>query len=967
MIFLRDFIKSCIELITTPGGSLVYHLVALFAIYLVLGIAFGHWNRHRRDQTAMRLLIIGIGFALARMLLMTIALLDLVGLVSPNVILPPLERFLDLATMLLSIWALLPILERHTRLGVALLITTLLIAAGAYAAFASLWPQAEAQSIAYNGYWQESVWELSSITILAIASIASLIWRQDDWNWFVCLLTLWLSGHILQLFLPTFPTTNSHIAGWVRLANLAALPLLASLVYRRVLDESSTIGRSAKLDLVSILRTAQRIETARDVEAALGLAASSVARALGADMVAIGLPSPHSPQELHIIAIHPPTGLMLAQQKIKLRTSNHPSLATAIKNACLQHIRTPHQDPAIAILYDSLGFEQPGPLLVQPLADEGSILGIILIGNPVSQQQWTTHEQQIVQAMGAAITTSLANARRRQTHDRSAELQKALRETKRLSQRAVELENELEHQRQRAGELATKLRLQEQEATTQDQAEAEAAIWQAEIHELAEARAALETELVEWKKKAEQLAHSKDDLQIQLAQVQTELQEAQDQEKVSVEWKEKAKQLALSRDNLQNQLTQIQTEIQEARDQATALTEWQEKAEQLSNSRDELQNQLVQVQADLQKAQDQAEMLSSAADEQPTSGALNSALSGALLGNEQGEIIMINQEAQRLIGRPSSALIGASLEELFTEPLWSQAIDNLLQADAIAGEAITITLHSDKPIVQAELTRLPGAADTPGVLAVMLYAEKVEEETQDEMVASLINELRTPMTSITGYTELLLGEGVGILGETQRQFLLRVQANIERMGRLLNDLIRITTIDTGKVSLSPGPVDIVDVVEEAIMSLSAEFAERNLGIQIDMPPALPSVYADQDSLYQIMLNLLSNASQCSKPQTEITVRAQLEKQDDQIEELPSYLLVSVTDTGGGIAAEDQRRVFQRLYRANNPLISGMGETGVGLSIAKALVEANGGRIWVESEMGEGSTFSFILPLSPEDE
>jgi len=112
-----------------------------------------------------------------------------------------------------------------------------------------------------------------------------------------------------------------------------------------------------------------------------------------------------------------------------------------------------------------------------------------------------------------------------------------------------------------------------------------------------------------------------------------------------------------------------------------------------------------------------------------------------------------------------------------------------------------------------------------------------------------------------------------------------------------------------------------------------------------------------------VLHLLSNACQCSEPGTRILVRARLEEYDDQGGGIPDYLLVSVTDTGGGISPEDQNRVFQRLYRADNPLIAGLGETGVGMSIAKALVEANGGRIWVESEQGVGSTFSFILPLS----
>lgn len=954
MTFLQSFAKDIIELITTPNGSLVYHLVTLFAIYLILGIAFGHWNRHRRDPAATRLLVTGIGLALARMVLMLVAVLDLVGLVSPNLLLPPLERFFDLVTLLLAAWAFLPILDRHARLGVALLLLTLLVSLGVYAAFASLWPQAEAQFITYNGYWQETVWELADIAILALALLAGLVWRKGDWGLLVCLFAVWLAGHILQFSFPTFPLDRSHTAGWVRAANLVAFPLLASLAYRRALSARPVAGGDTALELIGILRAARRIETARDVEAALGLAASAIARALRADMVAIGFPTTEPPKGARIVALYPATDLMLAQQELMLRASSHPLLATALQIGRLQ--RAVRKDSSIAALYNSLGFERPGPLLIQPLSDGETMLGVMLIGNPASQRRWTERDEQAVQAMGAAITASLVSARRRESYDRSAELQKALGEANRLSRRATELESELELQRQRAGELATKLRLQERDTAAQDQSVTEAAIWQAEIHELAQARAALETELTDWKSKAEQLAHSKDDLQIQLAQVQTDLRSAQLEEQTSTEWKEKAEQLAQSRDELQGKLAQVQANIQEAQSQTAALAEWQEKAEQLAIARDGLQNQLTQVKAELYETRSQAVALAST--EQP-SGAR---LSGTLLGDERGNIIMVSQGAQQLVGQSRSVLAGTPLHDLFDEPLWSRAVDNLLREGVQAGEAVSVTIELDKQMVRAELTRLPGVAGVPGVLAVMLYPEE-GGSVQTEMVVSLINELRTPMTSITGYTDLLLGETVGILGEMQRQFLARVQANIERMGRLLNDLIRITTIDTGQVLLSPEPVDIVSVVEDAIMSLSVEFSERKLVVQLDMPPALPPVQADRDSLYQIMLNLLSNASQCSKSETEILVSARLEKQDDQIAGLPNYLLVSVADTGGGISTEDQRRVFQRLYRADNPLINGLGETGVGLSIAKSLVEANGGRIWVESEMGAGSVFSFILPLS----
>ncbi len=990
-----ELVKDFVELITTPPGDLVYHLVTLFAIQIVLGIAFGHWNRHRRDPDAVRLLVVGIGFTLARTLLMLLAMLNRVGVVSPSVVLPPLERFLDLATILLTIWAFLPILERYPRLGLALLLLTVLIALGAYAAFATLWPKDEAAGAVYNGHWQETVWELSSMAALVLAFLASLIWRKKAWDLAACLFAVWLTGHVLQFALPI---TTSHIAGWVWLADLAALPLLAGLAYRRALSTSLPAGGDTALEVISILDAVLQIEVARDIEAALKLAVVSITRVLGADMVALGLSLPKPPKGVRIVALHPSTGAMLARQELRLRASSHPLLSTALQTNRLQRAHEPRKAPAVSALYRSLGFEGAGPLLIQPLGDGKAMLGVMLVGNPVSQRRWTVRDEQIVQAVGAALVASLVSARRQETPDRSAEVEEALSEARHLAQRTAELETELEHRRQRVEELATRLRLREQEATAQGLAVAEADVWREEIGELAEARAALAVELAEWKARAEQLVGSRDDLQSQLAQIQAELEEAQGQASASAEWKERAEQLASSKDNLQSQLAQVQAELEAARNQAEASAEWKERAEQLAHSWNDLQNQLAQAQAELQGSQglaaasaewkERAEQLvllrddlqaqlaqaqaeleevqdlaaSSAQAERPTEGRLI----GTLLGDEQGNIIMASQGAQHLVGPARSALTGKPLKDLFVEPLWGQTVDRLSRKGAKPGETATVILDWGGKMVRAELTRLPGAVGSPGVLVVTLYLEE-GEKVRDEMIVSLINELRTPMTSISGYTDLLLGESVGIIGETQRQFLRRVHANNERMGRLLDDLIRVTSLDAGQVLLSPGPVDIVSVVEDAIMSLSAQFSERELTVQLDMPPALTPVRADRDSLYQIVLNLLSNASECSQPETEILVRARLEEHDEQVEGLPDYLLVSVTDTGGGIAPEDQRRVFQRLYRADNPLIAGLGETGVGLSIAKALVEANGGRIWVETEAGVGSTFSFILPLSSEDD
>jgi len=233
-----------------------------------------------------------------------------------------------------------------------------------------------------------------------------------------------------------------------------------------------------------------------------------------------------------------------------------------------------------------------------------------------------------------------------------------------------------------------------------------------------------------------------------------------------------------------------------------------------------------------------------------------------------------------------------------------------------------------------------------------------QADQQTEVVASIAQELRTPMTSIAGYTDLLLGESVGILGAMQRQFLQRVKANVARMEGMLTDLVQITSIDTGQIKLEAAPSDVPELIKDVVMSTSTLFRDREQSIRLELADNLPKLYIDRESLQQILQHLLSNAALCSPNNAEVVVRAQVPV------EMSDYMLFSVTDQGGGIAAEDRQRAFHRMYRADHPLVQGLGETGVGLSIAKALVEAQGGRIWVDSEMGQGSTFTFILPLQP---
>ena len=229
---------------------------------------------------------------------------------------------------------------------------------------------------------------------------------------------------------------------------------------------------------------------------------------------------------------------------------------------------------------------------------------------------------------------------------------------------------------------------------------------------------------------------------------------------------------------------------------------------------------------------------------------------------------------------------------------------------------------------------------------------------QAEVIASISQELRQPLSSIVGYTDLLLGESVGILGALQRKFVDRIKVSTERIRSLTDDMIQITTLATDLNELKPESVDLNTIIDNAMSYTSAQLREKNISINLEVPKSVSSIHADREALQQILIHLLQNAGAATP--YEGTVRLKVQTRS---EERSEFILIQVTDQGGGIASEDLPRVFTRLYRADTVLIQGVGDTGVGLSIAKTLTEAQHGRIWVESVPGAGATFSVLLPIS----
>jgi signal transduction histidine kinase len=243
--------------------------------------------------------------------------------------------------------------------------------------------------------------------------------------------------------------------------------------------------------------------------------------------------------------------------------------------------------------------------------------------------------------------------------------------------------------------------------------------------------------------------------------------------------------------------------------------------------------------------------------------------------------------------------------------------------------------------------------------------EREAQRLGEEFGIAVSQELRTPMTSITGYTDLLLGETVGLIGNMQRKFLQRIKLSTHRMGAVLNELIEVEPVTVERPEVRAKTADIVQLIDEASSEASTDLQAKGIRLSLEVAENLPPANADPDSIRQIITNLLSNAYQCTPQYGEISIRArvQQEKPEEPGKNGRTYLVVSVTDSAGGIAPEDQGRVFDRDYRSTHPSITGLGETNMVMPSLKALAEAQGGRLWLDSEMGVGSTFSLILPVA----
>jgi signal transduction histidine kinase len=310
-----------------------------------------------------------------------------------------------------------------------------------------------------------------------------------------------------------------------------------------------------------------------------------------------------------------------------------------------------------------------------------------------------------------------------------------------------------------------------------------------------------------------------------------------------------------------------------------------------------------------------------------------------LVASQNGSGLLKNAEGQLVIPiRREDNVIGVLLLESLRGDHWAEDTQAFLSR---------LTDHAAIAIANAQLFTQVQAADL----------------AKTEFVSLVSHELKNPMTSIRGYTDLLISGAVGEITEAQEKFLETVRANVVRMTTIVGDLADISRIESGHLKLDFSAVSIPDIVEEVIQTQRRGIDEKRQRLKIQIPDNLPAVWGDRNRLAQILINLISNANKYTPEAGVITIEAERNRNRWDPEGASEVVRIGVQDTGFGMTPEDQAKVFTKFFRSEDPRAREAPGTGLGLNITRNLVELQGGKIWFDSEIGKGTAFQFTIPVA----
>jgi two-component system phosphate regulon sensor histidine kinase PhoR len=335
-----------------------------------------------------------------------------------------------------------------------------------------------------------------------------------------------------------------------------------------------------------------------------------------------------------------------------------------------------------------------------------------------------------------------------------------------------------------------------------------------------------------------------------------------------------------------------------------------------------------------------------------SSAILGSMVEGVAVVNGSERLVFANPGFAEILGLDVPPTSGSALVEVVRQTELLEAVRRVLRGEPrVQSEIITGTLRQHYFAITVASVR---AGDTTGAVVVLHDITELRrlERVRRDFVANVSHEFRTPLTAIQGFAETLLA---GAMDDQQNRtrFLDIILEHSRRLARLTEDLLMLSKMDAERLELEIRRLSVSQLIESCLETAQRRAAEKDLVISVNTPQRLPDIAGDRRRLAEVLQNLLDNAIQYTLPGGQIVLSA--EPGDDEV-------ILTVSDTGIGIPQADQPRIFERFYRVDVARSREAGGTGLGLSIAKHLVEIHGGRLWVNSEVGQGSQFHFSVPL-----
>ena len=348
-----------------------------------------------------------------------------------------------------------------------------------------------------------------------------------------------------------------------------------------------------------------------------------------------------------------------------------------------------------------------------------------------------------------------------------------------------------------------------------------------------------------------------------------------------------------------------------------------------------------------------------------SSAILRSMVEGVAVIDAQERLVFSNRAFSEILNIEAVPSEGSPLIEVVRNSDLLNIIRRALQGEEglrsqiamgfVQPQSFSVTAAPVKALETGGAESSPSGEKPSGAVVVLHDVTELRrlERVRQDFVANVSHEFKTPLTAIQGFAETLLG---GALNDPKnnRRFLEIIREHAVRLARLTDDLLKLARIEAGKLEVEFFPVALADLIEGCAETALLKSTRRQIAFEIEIPPGLPAVRGDSSLLREVLQNLLDNAIQYTPAGGRINVGVSVCERE---------AVITVADTGIGIPLADQERIFERFYRVDAARSREAGGTGLGLSIAKHIVEAHGGRLWVESAVGRGSKFSFSVPLS----